>query len=325
MNPTDFIEPKFVDPLAYCNYILPHVSRSFALGINALKGQMRKNVLVGYLLCRIADTIEDDLSLSSEKKCFYLEEFMNCFLDRKKNRFIAKIASELNGDPFHINLVKNIQFIFDIFETLTKNSQSILSHWVKEMSGGMIKFIKKYPLGIRISTLLEYKEYCYYVAGTVGYMLTDLWKEYGYFIDKKKYTELHRSAGIFGEALQTINILKDIAWDINNENSIFIPQENFNENSIHEIVNLAENDLKISLDYIQSIPQINISIRFFCIFPLLLACATLREIKKAPSLLNPKEKIKVTRDETKLIYKNSFIASFSNFWLLRSASRLLQN
>lgn len=314
--------PDIKDPLSYCNYILPHVSRSFALGINSLKGQLRKNILIGYLLCRIADTIEDDFKLSAEKKCFYLEEFINCFSNRNTSLFISQIASDLTGDPFHIHLVKNTHFVIDLFDSLSQRSKEILVKWVKEMVLGMIKFIKKYPSGIRIESLYEYKEYCYYVAGTVGYMLTDLWKEYGCFIGSKRHQVLSKSAGLFGEALQTINILKDIAWDRKNENSIFIPQENLNEESIHKIIQLAENNLHASLNYIQKIPRINISIRFFCIFPLLLAFATLREIKKSSSILNPQEKIKVTREEVKSIYKNSYIASFSNYWLSRCAKKL---
>lgn len=311
------------DALSYCNSILPHVSRSFALGINTLKGHMRKNILIGYLLCRIADTIEDDVLLPSEKKCAYLEEFIRCFDDKNKSSFISKIGEELHGDPFHIHLVKNTHTVFYLFDSLSQKSKIILTKWVKEMSLGMIHFIKKYPSGIRIKTLKEYKEYCYYVAGTVGHMLTDLWKEYGLFISQKRYENLNKMAGIFGQALQTINILKDIAWDIKNENAIFIPQQNFSESSIHEIVTLAENDLKTSLDYIQGIPCINRSIRFFCIFPLLLAMATLREIKKSSSILSPTEKIKVTRTETKQIYKNSYLASVSNLWLRRVAKRVM--
>ncbi|MES2614446.1 MAG: squalene/phytoene synthase family protein [Bdellovibrionota bacterium] len=310
------------DPLSYCNYILPHVSRSFALGINTLSGQTRKSVLIGYLLCRIADTIEDDVKLSAEKKCLYLEEFVNCFSDKKKSSFISEIGHTLHGNSFHLDLVKNTHLVFDSFYALSKNSQSILIYWIKEMCFGMIKFIKKYPFGIRIADITEYKEYCYYVAGTVGYMLTDIWKEYAYFIGPKRYEILNKSAGIFGEALQSVNILKDIAWDIENENAIFIPQSNLTELSVHEIVNLTANNMDISLEYIQNIPRINTSVRFFCIFPLLLAIATLREIKRSPSILKPLKKIKVSRDETKQIYKNAYLASFSNCWLRKTANKI---
>ena len=39
--------------------ILPAVSRTFALSIRVLPGELGRAVLAAYLLCRIADTLED--------------------------------------------------------------------------------------------------------------------------------------------------------------------------------------------------------------------------------------------------------------------------
>ena len=43
----------------YQDQILPHVSRTFALTIPQLPPGLRTAVTSAYLLCRIADTIED--------------------------------------------------------------------------------------------------------------------------------------------------------------------------------------------------------------------------------------------------------------------------
>jgi phytoene/squalene synthetase len=40
--------------------ILPAVSRTFALSIRVLPGTLGQAVLVSYLLCRVADTLEDE-------------------------------------------------------------------------------------------------------------------------------------------------------------------------------------------------------------------------------------------------------------------------
>src|SRR5580698_7920259 len=45
----------------YQNRILPHVSRTFALTIPQLPPALRTPVTNAYLLCRIADTIEDEV------------------------------------------------------------------------------------------------------------------------------------------------------------------------------------------------------------------------------------------------------------------------
>ena len=57
-----------LDDLGYQNEILQHVSRTFALTILELPNALRIVISNAYLLCRIADTIEDDKSMSSEKK-----------------------------------------------------------------------------------------------------------------------------------------------------------------------------------------------------------------------------------------------------------------
>jgi farnesyl-diphosphate farnesyltransferase len=48
----------------YQDQILPHVSRTFALTIPQLPLGLRTAVTNAYLLCRIADTIEDEPALS---------------------------------------------------------------------------------------------------------------------------------------------------------------------------------------------------------------------------------------------------------------------
>jgi farnesyl-diphosphate farnesyltransferase len=49
----------------YQDQILPRVSRSFALTIPRLPLDLRTPVTNAYLLCRIADTIEDESALSA--------------------------------------------------------------------------------------------------------------------------------------------------------------------------------------------------------------------------------------------------------------------
>jgi len=52
------VRPSPAD-LAYCRWALPRVSRTFAINIRLLSGPVGDAVRVAYLLCRIADTLED--------------------------------------------------------------------------------------------------------------------------------------------------------------------------------------------------------------------------------------------------------------------------
>ena len=49
----------------YCQKTLPKVSRTFALNISVLTGELHRSVLTAYLFCRIIDTIEDAAQLGT--------------------------------------------------------------------------------------------------------------------------------------------------------------------------------------------------------------------------------------------------------------------
>ena len=59
----------------YQDQILPHVSRTFALTIPQLPPALRIAVTNAYLLCRIADTIEDEPALSPAETLVFLQRF----------------------------------------------------------------------------------------------------------------------------------------------------------------------------------------------------------------------------------------------------------
>ena len=51
---------RLAEALRFGRSILPAVSRTFALSIRVLPGELGRAVLTAYLLCRIADTLEDE-------------------------------------------------------------------------------------------------------------------------------------------------------------------------------------------------------------------------------------------------------------------------
>ena len=59
----------------YQDQILPHVSRTFALTIPQLPPALSIPVTCAYLLCRIADTIEDEPALSPPETLAFLQRF----------------------------------------------------------------------------------------------------------------------------------------------------------------------------------------------------------------------------------------------------------
>ena len=80
-------EPTLSDPRRvadaerFAREILPAVSRTFALSIRVLPGELGRAVLAAYLLCRIADTLEDEPSLPADAKAALLDQLERCFDD----------------------------------------------------------------------------------------------------------------------------------------------------------------------------------------------------------------------------------------------------
>ena len=74
----------------YQDRILPHVSRTFALTIPQLPPALRTAVTNAYLLCRIADTIEDEPALSPPETLVFLQRFSAWWAAAGSRRLLAR-------------------------------------------------------------------------------------------------------------------------------------------------------------------------------------------------------------------------------------------
>lgn len=251
-------------------------------------------------------------------------------------------SKRVEGDPAHVALVRRSDLVFRVWRSLPPPSAAHVRRWVEEMVHGMRKIVLAHPTGIRLRTLADYREYCYYVAGTVGYMLTDLWRSHSRAISNGTYEALHARARAFGEALQTVNILKDVAVDAERENAIYIPDEMLREHgsshatilsaqhetanhaALTSLVELAWQDLDDARDYLLHVPRRALAVRLFCVLPLLYAYATLRDLTRSREMLRPGGVVKISRGEVRALMFAGLLAAGSNTavsWLVGRVRR----
>ena len=322
--------PQVVRARAFCRAALPQVSRTFALSIRLLPGELGAAVGCAYLICRIADSVEDEPVMPAANKASLLDALMNCFDGPAEVEMFVARTEQLTGDAAHVRLVHNCAHVFTVYRSLRERARVHVRHWVCEMIAGMRKFVLIYPHGIRIQTLDEYREYCYYVAGTVGYLLTDLWHEYSWAVGSARYEILRQRCRGFAEALQTVNILKDVVRDADVENSIYVPQEVLRGSgssqemildpqrsaetraALGTLTRLAWHDLDDATAYLLAIPRRAAAVRIFCALPLLFAHATLRELTAHPDALASKRVVKISRAEVKSLTVLSVLGIMSN-------------
>ena len=333
---------RIANALRFGREILPAVSRTFALSIRVLPGTLGHAVLTAYLLCRIADTLEDEPELPADSKAALLVGLTRCFDDAAAADAFPELVRNIAGDSAHVRLTQHADLVFVLYRSLPSPTQVHVRRWVSEMIGGMRKFVLLYPHGIRIQSLDEYREYCYYVAGTVGYLLTDLWHEHAPSVGDRQYAVLREKCRAFAEALQTVNILKDVATDAEQENSIYIPEELLRAHgsshagilaperlrgtreALTTLVQLAWHDLEGARSYLLLIPRRAVPIRLFCVLPLLFAYATLRDLTVSPQALACREVVKISRREVKSLTLFGFLVILSNRGLGWLADRAMQ-
>lgn len=333
-------DASVIDAIRESRHILPRVSRTFAAGIKLLPPRLEPPVRIGYLLCRIADTIEDDLVLTPQRKAALLDGFVACFDEAELADRFGETIGELTSSRDYLELVGSTGNVFLMWRTLDASSRAILRRWIEEMVRGMRRFVLEHPHGIRIASVEEFHDYCYYVAGTVGHLLTELWREHSSLIGARTYDRLLGDCEAFGEALQTVNILKDVAWDAERENAIYIPSELLaavgsdhdgilhaerraaNRNALVPLLEIAQNDIDRALRYIEALPAAAARIRLFCILPVLFAIATMRELEQTEAMLVPGGGVKIERSEVQALMLAASASTFSNASLRRLADRV---
>jgi len=312
--------------------MLPRVSRTFAPTIRMLPEALETPVAIAYLLCRIADTVEDSEKLQVKSKRRMLNLFIRIFQPGKTNladfeKAIATFPNETADDE----LVLNIHRVMDVFFTFPKKAQENIGFWVVEMSRGMSKFaqatgLKKFAF---LRSMKDLDEYMYYVAGTVGYLLTALFSSYSHKITPPLQKRMTKLAESFGKGLQLVNIIRDMTTDLRRGQS-YIPEELLlkyqldrktifekknaaqAEKLFNELIDRAVTHLDQALDYILLIPKEEKGIRLFCMLPVFWAMRTLQKIQENTLALLGNEKVKVSRKMIKKEYHMALINAYSN-------------
>jgi len=321
------------EKIQYCLNTLPRVSRTFAPTIRMLPKGLEVPVTVAYLLCRIADTIEDTEALTVEEKKNILTIYANIFTSadsayyKQFNTLIKSLPNQTPDDELAHNFV-TVYSVFESFSNLTRNQ---IGRWVAEMSRGMHKYAqsklrKKFTF---LNTMKELDEYTYFVAGTVGYLLTELFSFYSKTITPALNGRLESLAESFGKGLQMVNIIRDMATDLRRGQS-YIPDELLRkyrltresifdaENAeraqqlFNELIENAVEHLDRALDYILLIPKRETRIRLFCMLPLFWAMRTLQKIQENTLALLGSDKVKIPRNIIRREYYLALVNMNSN-------------
>jgi farnesyl-diphosphate farnesyltransferase len=309
--------------------ILPGVSRTFALTIPVLPDGLAQVVTNAYLLCRLADTIEDDIGLDNEQKSEFHKRLV-AVLEGSEDAepFAAELTPLLSSRvlPDERELVANAAAVIRVSHGFDAAQRNALNRCLRIMCAGMPEFQRNKSLA-GLEDLEELSSYCYYVAGVVGEMLTELFCGYCPEIESQRERLMHLAVS-FGQGLQMTNILKDI-WDDRQAGACWLPRSVFGaggfslehleechlsptfRDGLYVLIGVAHAHLRNALDYTCSIPKREVGIRKFCLWALGLAVLTLRKIHRNPGFVSGAE-VKVSRRTVKATVFTTNLTLMSN-------------
>jgi len=271
----------------------------------------------------VADTLEDTDSLSALEKSGRLLTLKDILLGAAKGKIIdinsvSSVYASVNpakGDDHE--LLAESDRLFEILDSLPASHKKIIFRWVAEMAEGMAEYSKlsggKGGFIATLKNLEDWDRYCYFVAGTVGHILTELFISH-YDFDKEISHGLKRLSNSFGLGLQKVNVIKDVPGD--RERGIcYLPGDilkkhglngsrlNDNRRSsqigdfVAEIVGLTVPHLDDAIEYSTYIPAHLKGVRMFLIVPVYLATATLALVKSKPVQAMTGPPVKLSRME----------------------------
>jgi farnesyl-diphosphate farnesyltransferase len=183
------------------------------------------------------------------------------------------------------------------------------------MAGGMASYSKRWQ-GLNHLTVLEdqddLEQYCYFVAGTVGNMLTRVFLTVRADLDQEVIDGLRKRSVSFGLGLQLTNIVKDVATD-HERGWCFLPATFCARHGVDpdrlldpdcrdaamrvvsDVVDLARKRLDDALEYTLLLPDDAVEVRLFVLVPLVLAQASLTLVQRCPAVLVPDESVKISK------------------------------
>ncbi len=298
---------------------LADVSRSFALVIKNLPEGLDKQVMIGYEILRTVDTIEDSF-LPEPKRKEAFKVFRDILEGRAGKPEIDWLEHTLDSGV-HTDLDKTVAHvivpnIFKALSALGPEQQEIIKRTAIEMSKGMER------LDFRdVKDLSHNDEYCHYVAGIVGIMLTDLFEADGR-LTENQYQKIQPYSEPYGLGLQKVNIMKDMAGDIK-EGRYFWPKDlvekyGFTKETIldmakdepekakaliNELVADTRKQLASGVEYVTLLPEHEKKVRMFSAIPLYMAIATAGKMEDNLGVLYDAP-VKIPRTQTYEIVKH---------------------
>ncbi len=316
--------------------LLKDVSRTYYLTMRVLPSSIRRQIGLAYLLARTTDTIADTGLVPLGRRLDALRALRERIVGANRTPVDFRDLAGQQGSPAEKMILErceealallaelndaDLQRVRDVLSIITSGQELDL----RRFDGASEKCIAA------LKTDEELDDYTYRVAGCVGEFWTRMCRTHAFPGARLDDNLLLKNGVRFGKGLQLVNILRDLPADLR-LGRCYLPApalagagvrpedllDPANEPRFRALysgyLDLAQAHLSAGWDYTNILPSRCIRIRLACAWPILIGVRTLGKLRSG-NVLDPKQRIKVSRPEVKnLILKSVVSCAWPPAW-----------
>lgn len=297
--------------------LLKKTARSLYLSARMLPDSIRPAFSIAYLLCRYADTMADTYMLPAQRRLFWVDKFPQIVRAENLEDRVT-LLKEIRGtseNPYEKTLLVHLEDCLEGLRHVDPDLKPMIADVVQSVCDGMKKDLQYFPqnkgaVPVALKTRQDLLRYCDLMGGRPGLFWSKLIE---YATQVLLPREVFFDMGIhIGNALQIVNILRDLPRDLRHGRCYF-PQEELDKfkltvqdllltkNSIRfapikrHWLRWGRENLEQAVDFYASIPKSQWRIRTAVAWPILWTADTFCELAATPDLLNPTRRIKISK------------------------------
>ena len=316
--------------------LLKETSRSFYLTLRVLPGKIRAQIGLAYLLARTTDTIADTAVLPVERRLIGLENLRDQILGKAGSPPDFGELAKSQDWPAERELLERCGEAVGLLDRMEPADRQRIRDVLTTIVSGQELDLRRFD-GASAENIValaddgELDDYTYRVAGCVGEFWTKMCRANLFPQAMLDERSLEAKGVRFGKGLQLVNILRDLPVDLRNGRCYLpakeltaaglTPQDLLNPGNepkfrmlYQRYLALAEGHLQAGWDYTNALPRRCVRVRLACAWPILIGLATLAKLRGA-NVLDPEQRIKVSRAEVKRLIVRSVLAyPFAGRW-----------
>jgi farnesyl-diphosphate farnesyltransferase len=308
--------------------LLANVSRSFYRTLRVLPAKVRPQIGLAYLLARTTDTIADTELVPVEERLQALRALRARIAGASEPGLdFGNLAIRQAGSAERV-LLERCEESLVMLSTFASADQLRVREVLHTIGSGqeldLVRFqgaSGDHVVALRSDEELE--DYTYRVAGCVGQFWTRICRAHLFPNAPLDEPGLLANSVRFGQGLQLVNILRDLAADLR-QGRCYLPQDSLaglglkpqdllqpaNEPRLRPLydryLDRAENHLMSGWSYTLALPYRHMRVRLACAWPIAIGLETLR-LLRTRQVLAPLPPIKVSRRQVRRLFWRSVL------------------